>query len=131
MNNSLALGALTARAQGVTLTGEHQTGGGFNVNSQNALTLDHAAVSSGGDAQLNSDGSLNITGGTVTSQGNLSLSGKTALNTDDVTLSGAQNTSLASQAQVQMHNSLVRADKSLAVAGKKVSMEGALRLPVT
>ncbi|HFQ8379986.1 TPA: contact-dependent inhibition effector tRNA nuclease [Escherichia coli] len=61
VNNSLATGAVTAKGQGVTLTGDHKAGGNLSVSSRSDIVLSNGT--------LNSDKDLSLTaGGRITQQ---------------------------------------------------------------
>ncbi|MCD4305254.1 contact-dependent inhibition effector tRNA nuclease [Escherichia coli] len=73
VNNSLATGAVTAKGQGVTLTGDHKAGGNLSVSSRSNIVLSNGT--------LNSDKDLSLTaGGRITQQNEKLTAGR------DVTL---------------------------------------------
>ncbi len=73
VNNSLATGAVTAKGQGVTLTGDHKAGGNLSVSSRSDIVLSNGT--------LNSDKDLSLTaGGRITQQNEKLTAGR------DVTL---------------------------------------------
>ncbi|MBV8043051.1 filamentous hemagglutinin N-terminal domain-containing protein, partial [Pluralibacter sp.] len=74
VNNSLASGSLTARGDGVTLTGSHKSGGAMSVTSSQALALNNAQLaSSKADVTLQSGGALSAQGSTLSAGNNLTL----------------------------------------------------------
>lgn len=93
VNNSLATGAVTAKGQGVTLTGDHKAGGNLSVSSRSDIVL-----SSG---TLNSDKNLSLTaGGRITQQNEKLTAGR------DVTLA-AKNITQDTASQINAARDIV------------------------
>jgi len=119
VNNSLASGSLTARGDGVTLTGSHKSGGAMSVTSSQALALNNAQLaSSKADVTLQSGGALSAQGSTLSAGNNLTLKaqqialdgGSRADATGDVHLQASEMTS---QAQVSVgRNFSLNADRA-------------------
>lgn len=76
MKDTLASGALDARADDVQLTGSHKTGGALTVAGQQAVNVDNAILASDGKLTLKSqDGDTTLTGSKLTG-GEMALAGK-------------------------------------------------------
>ncbi|WP_208485285.1 hemagglutinin repeat-containing protein [Escherichia coli] len=93
VNNSLATGAVTAKGQGVTLTGDHKAGGNLSVNSRRDIVLSNGT--------LNSDKDLSLTaGGRITQQNEKLTAGR------DVTLA-AKNITQDTASQINAARDIV------------------------
>lgn len=93
VNNSLATGAVTAKGQGVTLTGDHKAGGNLNVSSRSDIVLSNGT--------LNSDKDLSLTaGGRITQQNEKLTAGR------DVTLA-AKNITQDTASQINAARDIV------------------------
>ncbi|EOY2428673.1 contact-dependent inhibition effector tRNA nuclease [Escherichia coli] len=93
VNNSLATGAVTAKGQGVTLTGDHKAGGNLSVSSRSDIVLSNGT--------LNSDKNLSLTaGGRITQQNEKLTAGR------DVTLA-AKNITQDTASQINAARDIV------------------------
>ncbi|CAD5542983.1 contact-dependent inhibition effector tRNA nuclease [Escherichia coli] len=93
VNNSLATGAVTAKGQGVTLTGDHKAGGNLSVSSRSDIVLSNVT--------LNSDKDLSLTaGGRITQQNEKLTAGR------DVTLA-AKNITQDTASQINAARDIV------------------------
>ncbi|EPA2922053.1 contact-dependent inhibition effector tRNA nuclease [Escherichia coli] len=93
VNNSLATGAVTAKGQGVTLTGDHKAGGNLSVSSRSDIVLSNGT--------LNSDKDLSLTaGGRITQQNEKLTAGR------DVTLA-AKNITQDTPSQINAARDIV------------------------
>ncbi|EPB9521976.1 contact-dependent inhibition effector tRNA nuclease, partial [Escherichia coli] len=93
VNNSLATGAVTAKGQGVTLTGDHKAGGNLSVSSRSDIVLSNGT--------LNSDKDLSLTaGGRITQQNEKLTAGR------DVTLA-AKNITPDTASQINAARDIV------------------------
>ncbi|EER8797035.1 filamentous hemagglutinin N-terminal domain-containing protein [Escherichia coli] len=93
VNNSLATGAVTAKGQGVTLTGDHKAGGNLSVSSRSNIVLSNGT--------LNSDKDLSLTaGGRITQQNEKLTAGR------DVTLA-AKNITQDTASQINVARDIV------------------------
>ncbi|EEY7079403.1 contact-dependent inhibition toxin CdiA [Escherichia coli] len=93
VNNSLATGAVTAKGQGVTLTGDHKAGGNLSVSSRSDIVLSNGT--------LNSDKDLSLTaGGRITQQNEKLTAGR------DVTLA-AKNITQDTASQINAARNIV------------------------
>ncbi|MCD3779105.1 filamentous hemagglutinin N-terminal domain-containing protein, partial [Escherichia coli] len=93
VNNSLATGAVTAKGQGVTLTGDHKAGGNLSVSSRSNIVLSNGT--------LNSDKDLSLTaGGRITQQNEKLTAGR------DVTLA-AKNITQDTASQINAARDIV------------------------
>lgn len=119
VKNSLASGALSAKGEGVTLAGSHQTGGALNVASSEGMTLDNATLASGGDARLTSDGHLQINGGGVTSSGALDVASGQDAALASATLVGQGNTTLSSNGRLNINGGGISGNGALTIASQQ------------
>ncbi|EFT3110338.1 filamentous hemagglutinin N-terminal domain-containing protein [Escherichia coli] len=93
VNNSLATGAVTAKGQGVTLTGDHKAGGNLSVSSRSDIVLSNGT--------FNSDKDLSLTaGGRITQQNEKLTAGR------DVTLA-AKNITQDTASQINAARDIV------------------------
>ncbi|MDR9379780.1 contact-dependent inhibition effector tRNA nuclease [Escherichia coli] len=93
VNNSFATGAVTAKSQGVTLTGDHKAGGNLSVSSRSDIVLCNGT--------LNSDKDLSLTaGGRITQQNEKLTAGR------DVTLA-AKNITQDTASQINAARDIV------------------------
>ncbi|WP_306139747.1 contact-dependent inhibition effector tRNA nuclease [Escherichia coli] len=93
VNNSLATGTVTAKGQGVTLTGDHKAGGNLGVSSRSDIVLSNGT--------LNSDKDLSLTaGGRITQQNEKLTAGR------DVTLA-AKNITQDTASQINAARDIV------------------------
>ncbi|EEV1643354.1 filamentous hemagglutinin N-terminal domain-containing protein [Escherichia coli] len=93
VNNSLATGTVTAKCQGVTLTGDHKAGGNLSVSSRSDIVLSNGT--------LNSDKDLSLTaGGRITQQNEKLTAGR------DVTLA-AKNITQDTASQINAARDIV------------------------
>lgn len=93
VNNSLATGAVTAKGQGVTLTGDHKAGGNLSISSRRDIVLSNGT--------LNSDKDLSLTaGGRITQQNEKLTAGR------DVTLA-AKNITQDTASQINAARDIV------------------------
>ncbi|VUC87390.1 filamentous hemagglutinin family protein [Raoultella terrigena] len=58
VHNSLASGALSAKGESLTLTGDHKSGGSMSLNSQGDIALSNGSLNSDGDLVLNAKGTI-------------------------------------------------------------------------
>lgn len=58
VHNSLASGALDAKGQSITLTGDHKASGNITLNSQSDIALSNGSLNSDNDLVLNANGTL-------------------------------------------------------------------------
>lgn len=58
VNNSLATGAITAKGQSVTLTGNHKAGGNLAVSSQSDIALSNGTLNTDNDLSLTASGKI-------------------------------------------------------------------------
>ncbi|WP_167817551.1 hemagglutinin repeat-containing protein [Citrobacter tructae] len=117
IGNSLANGGLSARGEGVTLTGSHKTASGMVINSTGALALQDANLSSGANVQLGSDGRVTIDGGGVAAAGELQVSAKQDIAVAATTLVSQKNTSLRSDGSLTITDGSLTSKEKLDIAG--------------
>ncbi|EEK7630380.1 filamentous hemagglutinin N-terminal domain-containing protein, partial [Salmonella enterica subsp. enterica serovar Newport] len=117
IGNSLANGGLSARGEGVTLTGSHKTASGMAINSTGALALQDANLSSGANVQLGSDGKVTIDGGGIAAAGELQVAAKQDVAVAATTLVSQKNTSLRSGGSLTVTDSSLTSKEKLDVEG--------------
>lgn len=117
IGNSLANGGLSARGEGVTLTGSHKTASGMTINSTGALALQDANLSSGANVQLGSDGKVTIDGGGIAATGELQVAAKQDVAVAATTLVSQKNTSLRSDGSLTVTDGNLTSKEKLDVEG--------------
>ena len=117
IGNSLANGGLSARGEGVTLTGSHKTASGMAINSTGALALQDANLSSGANVQLGSDGKVTIDGGGIAAAGELQVAAKQDVAVTATTLVSQKNTSLRSDGSLTVTDGNLTSKEKLDVEG--------------
>nr|EGT4340777.1 Contact-dependent inhibition of growth factor CdiA [Cronobacter muytjensii] len=135
VKNSLASGALTAKGDNVTLSGEHKTGGALAVSSRGDVALRDASLASDGAITLAAGGTLSSAASTLTSGQSQTLKGN-AVTLDkstrvdarnDVTLNGS---ALENQAQVSAGGSAQLSGERLTNSGQ-IAAKGRLETRTT
>ncbi|WP_426426717.1 hemagglutinin repeat-containing protein [Siccibacter turicensis] len=116
MKDSLASGALTARADGVQLSGEHKTGGALNVTSAGDLRVQNATLASDGRLTLSGKDTTVLAGSTLTSGGTLALNGKQVTLDNTSRADGAQDVTLRADAIAQQGTLLAGGNATLEAA---------------
>ncbi len=135
VKNSLASGALTAKGDNVTLSGEHKTGGALVVSSRGDVALRDAALASDGAITLAAGGTLSSAASTLTSGQSQTLKGNavtldksTRLDAkNDVTLNGG---ALTSQGQISAGGSAQLSGERLTNSGQ-IAAKGRLETRTT
>jgi len=105
VNNSLASGALIAKGERVSLTGDHKAGGNLSITGQENVELNQATLLTDKNLQLNAGGNLVLNGTTLTSGQDMAVSGKhieqdrtaQANAAGTITLTGEQSAALKGQ----------------------------------
>ncbi|WP_436877097.1 hemagglutinin repeat-containing protein [Siccibacter turicensis] len=116
MKDSLASGALTARADGVQLSGEHKTGGALNVTSTGDLRVQNATLASDGRLTLSGKDTTALAGSTLTSGGTLALAGQQVTLDNTSRADGAQDVTLRADAIAQQGTLLAGGNATLEAA---------------
>lgn len=116
MKDSLASGALTARADGVQLSGEHKTGGALNVTSTGDLGVQNATLASDGRLTLSGKDTTALAGSTLTSGGTLGLAGQQVTLDNTSRADGAQDVTLRADAIAQQGTLLAGGNATLEAA---------------
>ncbi|WP_414713430.1 hemagglutinin repeat-containing protein [Siccibacter turicensis] len=116
MKDSLASGALTARADGVQLSGEHKTGGALNVTSTGDLRVQNATLASDGRLTLSGKDTTALAGSTLTSGGTLALNGQQVTLDNTSRADGAQDVTLRADAIAQQGTLLAGGNATLEAA---------------
>nr|WP_276854951.1 hemagglutinin repeat-containing protein [Enterobacter oligotrophicus] len=100
VNNSLASGSLTAKADSVVLSGDHKSTGPMQVNSRSDVAVTNGKLVSDGDITLAGNGKLEVANGTLTAGKDISLSSGsfTADTTSEINAADAIQTNVAGAA---------------------------------
>ncbi|NIH41400.1 filamentous hemagglutinin N-terminal domain-containing protein [Enterobacter asburiae] len=100
VNNSLASGSLTAKADSVVLSGEHKSTGTMQINSRSDVAVTNGKLVSDGDITLAGNGKLSVANGTLTAGKDINLSSGslTADTTSEVNAAGAIQANVAGAA---------------------------------
>ena len=116
LNNTLASGALTAKADSVQLRGEHKTGATLNVASRGDVGLQNATLASDGKLTLIGKGSTTLAGSSLTSGDTLALAGKQLTLDKNSRADGARDVTLKADALTQQGTLLAGGDATLDAA---------------
>ena len=76
VHNSLASGALSAKGESLTLTGDHKSGGSMSLNSQDDIALSNGSLNSDGDLVLNAKGTISHASEKLTTGRDVTLTAK-------------------------------------------------------
>lgn len=125
VNNSLASGALTAKGQHVTLTGNHKAGDDLTISSQGDIALNQATLLSDQNLHLSADGLLAQNGGTLTAGQNLTLRAKQMNQQQTAQVDAAGNITLRSTDRAQLQGKLT-AGKTLDLRAGALTNRGSL-----
>ncbi|WBT57059.1 hemagglutinin repeat-containing protein [Kosakonia oryzendophytica] len=101
VKNSLAGGSLTAKGDGVTLSGSHKAGGDIAVNSTQDVALNGATLAADGKLTLSGSGNTTLTGSSLTSGGEMAVSGKQIATDAASQANAAGNVTLTAQNMTQ------------------------------
>lgn len=101
VKSSLASSSLTAKGDGVTLTGSHKSGSELNVSSTQDLAVQNATLGSDTSATLSSSGKLTVSGSALTAKRDLTLNGNEALTVNGSALTAGTQAALSGQ-QLQL-----------------------------
>ncbi|WP_404651948.1 hemagglutinin repeat-containing protein [Raoultella terrigena] len=76
VHNSLASGALSAKGESLTLTGDHKSSGSMSLNSQDDIALSNGSLNSDGDLVLNAKGTISHASEKLTTGRDVTLTAK-------------------------------------------------------
>ncbi|WP_052406297.1 contact-dependent inhibition toxin CdiA [Citrobacter sedlakii] len=114
VNNSLATGAISAKGQNVTLTGDHKAGGNLTVSSQSDIALSNGT--------LNTDNDLSLTAsGKITQQNEKLMAGRDAT-LRATTLSQDGNSQTDAARNIALNASESAATQGRVTAGQNLSV---------
>ncbi|WP_317633847.1 hemagglutinin repeat-containing protein [Kosakonia sp. ML.JS2a] len=114
VKNSLSGGSLTAKGDGVTLSGSHKAGGAITVNSTQDVALNGATLAADGKLTLSGSGNTTLTGSSLTSGGEMAISGK-QIATDAASQANAAGNVHLNASDINQQGSLISgADMTLA-----------------
>lgn len=114
VKNSLAGGSLTAKGDGVTLSGSHKAGGAITVSSTQDVALNGATLAADGKLTLSGSGNTTLTGSSLTSGGEMAVSGK-QIATDAASQANAAGNVHLNASDINQQGSLISgADMTLA-----------------
>ena len=97
VRESVTSGSLTAKGDGVTLTGSHKAGGDIAVNSTQDMALNNATLAADGKLTLSSAGNTTLAGSSLTSGGDMALGGKQLTSDASTQANAAGNATLKAQ----------------------------------
>ncbi|MGG7448517.1 hemagglutinin repeat-containing protein [Kosakonia oryzendophytica] len=114
VKNSLTGGSLTAKSDGVTLSGSHKAGGAITVNSTQDVALSGATLAADGKLTLSGSDNTTLTGSSLTSGGEMAVSGK-QIATDAASQANAAGNVHLNASDINQQGSLISgADMTLA-----------------
>jgi filamentous hemagglutinin len=123
VNNSLASGSLTAKADSVVLSGDHKSTGAMLINSRSDMAVTNGKLVSDGDITLAGNGKLSVANGTLTAGKDINLnSGSlTADTTSEVNAAGAIQANVAGAAN---HAGKMVAGSSISLSAGQLANSG-------
>ena len=125
LKNSLASGAITAKGESLTLSGDHKAGGDITLNSQSDLALQDGSLNSDRDLVLNASGTLSQSKTKLTAGRDVSLAAQQLSQDANSETDAAQNISVTTRGSTTL-NGRMTAGQNLAVAADALTHNGEL-----
>ena len=125
VNNSLATGAISAKGQSITLTGDHKAGGNLTVSSQSDIALGNGSLNSDNDLSLTASGNITQQNEKLTAGRDANLQAKTLTQDSNSQTDAARNIALNASDSVETQGRLT-AGQNLNVTTGTLSHSGEL-----
>ena len=125
VHNSLASGAIDARAQSIALTGDNKAGGSMTLNSQGDITLSNGSLTSDGDLVLNASGTLTHANEKLTAGRDATLTAKN-ISQDSASQINVARDITAKAADTLSNNGGMTAGQNLTASASTLTQEGKL-----
>lgn len=125
VHNSLASGALSARGESLTLTGDHKAGGTMSLSSQGDIALSNGSLNSDGDLVLNASGTLTHTSEKLTAGRDATLTAKNISQDAASQINAARDIAAKASDTLQTQGQMT-AGQNLTVSGNTLTQDGRL-----
>lgn len=125
VHNSLASGALSARGESLTLTGDHKAGGTMSLSSQGDIALSNGSLNSDGDLVLNASGTLTHTSEKLTAGRDATLTAKN-IRQDAASQINVARDIVANASDTLITQGQMTAGQNLAVSSNTLTQDGRL-----
>lgn len=125
VHNSLASGALSARGESLTLTGDHKAGGTMSLSSQGDIALSNGSLNSDGDLVLTASGTISHAGEKLTAGRDATLTAKNISQDAASQINAARDIAAKASDTLQTQGQMT-AGQNLTVSGNTLTQDGRL-----
>lgn len=125
VHNSLASGALSAKGESLTLTGDHKAGGTMSLSSQGDIALSNGSLNSDGDLVLTASGTISHAGEKLTAGRDATLTAKN-ISQDAASQINASRDIAAKASDTLQTQGQMTAGQNLTVSGNTLTQDGRL-----
>ncbi len=125
VHNSLASRGLTAKGEGLALTGDHKSGGNMMLSSKGDIALSNGSLNSDGDLVLNASGTLTHTSEKLTAGRDVTLTAKN-IRQDASSQINVSRDIVANASDTLITQGQMTAGQNLAVSSKTLTQDGRL-----
>ncbi|EBS8016407.1 filamentous hemagglutinin N-terminal domain-containing protein [Salmonella enterica] len=125
VHNSLASRGLTARGEGLALTGDHKSGGNMMLSSKGDIALSDGSLNSDGDLVLNASGTLTHTSEKLTAGRDATLTAKN-IRQDAASQINVARDIVANASDTLITQGQMTAGQNLAVSSNTLTQDGRL-----
>ncbi|EHO0178245.1 hemagglutinin repeat-containing protein [Salmonella enterica] len=125
VHNSLASRGLTAKGEGLALTGDHKSGGNMMLSSKGDIALSNGSLNSDGDLVLNASGTLTHTSEKLTAGRDATLTAKNIRQDAASQINAARDIAAKASDTLQTQGQMT-AGQNLTVSGNTLTQDGRL-----
>lgn len=125
VHNSLASGALSAKGESLTLTGDHKAGGTMSLSSQGDIALSNGSLNSDGDLVLTASGTISHAGEKLTAGRDATLTAKNISQDAASQINAARDIAAKASDTLQTQGQMT-AGQNLTVSGNTLTQDGRL-----
>lgn len=125
VHNSLASGAVTAKGQGIALTGDHKASSNITLTSQGDISLSNGSLNSDNDLVLNAGGNMTHQGEALTAGRDIRLTAKNLTQDSASQSNTARHISVQASSDVATQGQM-KAGQDLSVSSGRLSQSGKL-----
>ncbi|EEL1117371.1 filamentous hemagglutinin N-terminal domain-containing protein [Salmonella enterica] len=125
VHNSLASRGLTAKGEGLGLTGDHKSGGNMMLSSKGDIALSNGSLNSDGDLVLNASGTLTHTSEKLTAGRDATLTAKNIRQDAASQINAARDIAAKASDTLQTQGQMT-AGQNLTVSGNTLTQDGRL-----
>ncbi|EEP5105013.1 filamentous hemagglutinin N-terminal domain-containing protein [Salmonella enterica] len=125
VHNSLASRGLTAKGEGLALTGDHKSGGNMMLSSKGDIALSNGSLNSDGDLVLNASGTLTHTSEKLTAGRDATLTAKNIGQDAASQINAARDIAAKASDTLQTQGQMT-AGQNLTVSGNTLTQDGRL-----